>query len=1240
MTPVLLSPEDGAVLTGDPVFQWKEVPGVNSYQLVLYDSGNQLIWSKFIQDDIEIQYDGTELITPESEYKWSVRDRVDNVWRQLSPFFYFQKELPDTVLPAPSVSIPPDGESIVFPELFSWSELDGAGRYEISVFDDSTITTLLYQNISEQNSIFIPAGLQGLTDLKDYYWMVRGIDADGYAGEYSEVMQFLLTDIVSPPLPPTPIYPGSADTVQQETVTFIWQPSSGATHYTLEFSRDSLYTPSSDVTWAVERISDSLYTAQLREGSSLIYWRVRALNNAGNSSWSGSSQFVYDGGAVPQISSVEILEPESGSEIELGSSFMPDGFVSGSHSGTVEGSWLLNGTIVDSFTVSMNPTQGIRVRGPVISATDIGPDTLIMKITSPDSISSSPMIYDVVYPSFGSPSAIHIVASPFAIPADSQSQSAVTAYIVDSEGKRVYTDYARLVHFVVLGEGYPVGPTASLTDSGLVRLTVSSTATPDQDVLVLVYSPGLTGDYTYIMTYDEELEEYLTRTLAHIGRLETLPLDYYPEEIDTFNNGYDLSGVWDFLNQKILGIPDPPVESVESLKRMMLALRFIGMCYYYEHHPVFPEEDEQHLYGMGYLLDYLSGPTSGGAIITTYFSLMADTILQRAEDLPVARRVSHSIFKNAQHLFEGVSLPTAELMQDPVLKNRVFRALSTSHREAAALARSGEDSYSLIENYTLRLNRQFEFLDDYITATQYLIDSVATWAQSDNYSSTFEASREEVDNLLTEVRSITMTAYLEGERLDYDSGILESSKELSILGQSIAQGVEQPRLISNFRESASYISYPERWSGTSEILPLAVSTMGEVRSSFLPDGVWSSFGLENGQRAQVGGLHPKPLSKETVQDVLDVLQHLSNTGAAFELTVNSILSGLSSDDSITVVDNIAELCDEGDELLELMYFLRGTFGSFSNSAEAAVAGFDQFYQDMNQAYFAVSNGIISFELSLLDYLYNREYDYSSAIAVQSGFDAVTMVNEAIREYSETIPSFFDLPAVPALVQVCLDYPDSIGPMTFFGVNTFLVHTGSGDVSDVSAVFSFEGPFELLSADSIMITSISPGDSVELSWQLKTKPLAHPDFARGLFSCSIEVHASGSIAYPRYFHVKTYKKNFGVNYVAKETGSDGGMSISFVPKVFRLFQNSPNPFNPQTNITYDIPEGDSRRVRLKVYNVRGKLVKNLVDEIKEAGRYTVHWDGRDNRGRKLGTGIYFYVIDAGPFRSVRKMILHK
>lgn len=94
----------------------------------------------------------------------------------------------------------------------------------------------------------------------------------------------------------------------------------------------------------------------------------------------------------------------------------------------------------------------------------------------------------------------------------------------------------------------------------------------------------------------------------------------------------------------------------------------------------------------------------------------------------------------------------------------------------------------------------------------------------------------------------------------------------------------------------------------------------------------------------------------------------------------------------------------------------------------------------------------------------------------------------------------------------------------------------------------------------------------------------------------------------------------------------------LPKAFALGQNFPNPFNPTTTIRYDLPL--QSHVRLSVYNMLGQEVRTLVNGTREAGFHQITWDGRNEAGHAVASGIYIYRIRADRFVNTRKMLLIK
>jgi hypothetical protein len=111
-----------------------------------------------------------------------------------------------------------------------------------------------------------------------------------------------------------------------------------------------------------------------------------------------------------------------------------------------------------------------------------------------------------------------------------------------------------------------------------------------------------------------------------------------------------------------------------------------------------------------------------------------------------------------------------------------------------------------------------------------------------------------------------------------------------------------------------------------------------------------------------------------------------------------------------------------------------------------------------------------------------------------------------------------------------------------------------------------------------------------------------------------------------------------SFMVTGTGIGKSDPESEIPKTFSLSQNYPNPFNPSTEMQLAIPGKKEMHVSLTVYDLHGKLVRNLVDGMKTPGIHRMRWDGKDARGIPAPSGLYFYRVKAGGFSATRKMTL--
>ena len=102
--------------------------------------------------------------------------------------------------------------------------------------------------------------------------------------------------------------------------------------------------------------------------------------------------------------------------------------------------------------------------------------------------------------------------------------------------------------------------------------------------------------------------------------------------------------------------------------------------------------------------------------------------------------------------------------------------------------------------------------------------------------------------------------------------------------------------------------------------------------------------------------------------------------------------------------------------------------------------------------------------------------------------------------------------------------------------------------------------------------------------------------------------------------------------------DSVLSHVSIPKEFSLMKNYPNPFNPKTNIQFTIPV--TSFIKLFIYDINGKTIFKIINSELESGYYNVAWNGKNELGHKVGSGVYFYRLEAKGFRSSQKMIFIK
>jgi hypothetical protein len=154
---------------------------------------------------------------------------------------------------------------------------------------------------------------------------------------------------------------------------------------------------------------------------------------------------------------------------------------------------------------------------------------------------------------------------------------------------------------------------------------------------------------------------------------------------------------------------------------------------------------------------------------------------------------------------------------------------------------------------------------------------------------------------------------------------------------------------------------------------------------------------------------------------------------------------------------------------------------------------------------------------------------------------------------------------------------------------------------------------------------------------------------GLRTGDYKVEASTQCGDPRWYynqsnpdlatpvHVEMPSDHSGIDFNLPTAVEDEG-EIAQRPSEFELYQNYPNPFNPETQIEYALKK--TGHVTLYIYNILGEKVKTLLEQDQPAGFYQINWDGKNDNGKSVSSGLYLYKLEVNGFSETKTMLLLK
>jgi hypothetical protein len=252
---------------------------------------------------------------------------------------------------------------------------------------------------------------------------------------------------------------------------------------------------------------------------------------------------------------------------------------------------------------------------------------------------------------------------------------------------------------------------------------------------------------------------------------------------------------------------------------------------------------------------------------------------------------------------------------------------------------------------------------------------------------------------------------------------------------------------------------------------------------------------------------------------------------------------------------------------------------------------------------------------------------------------VTQGQVVVPTFSVSLPPLDSFRVVPATV---INIPIIADAISGKGIQSyqFIVSydTTLLRITGVSVTGTSSAP---LAGNIIVNTSVAGQISVAAA-SMDTAALAGADGATLInLTAQVMPHAQGVSA----LTFVSFQFNEGVPAVGAVNGSAYVQDVTAirqvdpVPSKYALDQNYPNPFNPTTVITFGLPK--ETNVTLEVYNILGMQVRTLIAGNRmNAGKYSVDWDGKDNSGMSVPSGVYLYRIQTDKFNAAKKMVLMK
>ncbi|MBT8461493.1 MAG: DUF11 domain-containing protein, partial [Gemmatimonadetes bacterium] len=491
----------------------------------------------------------------------------------------------------------------------------------------------------------------------------------------------------------------------------------------------------------------------------------------------------------------------------------------------------------------------------------------------------------------------------------------------------------------------------------------------------------------------------------------------------------------------------------------------------------------------------------------------------------------------------------------------------------------------------------------YVSETQPELDDATTRAEAFDYTATAGEAHTAVQSIIGTSDAATSAASAEADALRAQSNIGQViDKVLTHRDRTLNLG----NLVSMYRQLRQ-----ARFAVLARSVVVTVTRLKHIEAQEAPEGTFKAF-------------HPAaaPLAVETSSSLQaaeavssPALERLTATSDAYRQALDDVVTAFTEGRRSEAIGQFASILDLDEQLASDLFAAQAPVVAAAENASAQVAGFDDAFGALTDR--VAGNGLerTIFYTQLLQIADDDQYPADSlAMQADSVKTSLAAAETGITDATGLVQGIDARPYVA--VSELAQERDKVGAGDTLRITATVKNLGASNADDVVVTLTADAAALVISQAAFTIGTLAPDEAQTFAFELEVV-----DATQAVRGYQVDLSSSNALVVPA-----NGSYNVGVVVGVEEIAAE-------IPTSYGLSQSYPNPFNPQTTITFSVPA--SGAVTIHVFDILGREVSRLVDEVVAPGTFHASFDGGD-----LPSGTYFYRMQAGDFTAVRSMILVK